>query len=408
MAVYYGLLILITGLGLWLGRAQSRGWPRAVYCVAVTLACALVAGLRYGIGFDYRHYLPLFEKIQSLSWSELPAYQYEPGFSALTKLLMLISADPVFLYMVYALLMMGIVGYVVWRRSAIPWLSFFCFVTLAFFASAMNLLRQTFAAFIFLLAVPYLQKRRIIPYMLLVLLAAGMHKTALILIPVYFIAHLPLNRYTGAVYGGGALLVFLFSDYIMHFALRYVFSYYTEDTVYYNSSSFIYVMVPVVLSCLIIVFKGRLCKEQPENIVYVNLMLYGGFFSLMMTRHFILERFSLYFMVTGILAIPLLARTFSPQKAPLQDDGKFRSERAQKQRLKHQLKEQKQIYASIITALCLVCFIHFLIGVSYKFHNVYPYYSIFSEEAKNQEVIPHIPYWQEAQAAQRMTQQGGE
>ncbi|MCI8623260.1 MAG: EpsG family protein [Provencibacterium sp.] len=407
MIIYYGLLILIVGLGLWWGKDEKRGWPRAVYCLAVTLALALTAGLRYGIGFDYRNYPPLFETIRSLSWGELPSYRYELGFSALSKLLMLISSDLTFLYMVYALLMMGVVGYVIWRRSVMPWFSFFYFVTLAFFASAMNLLRQTFAAFIFLLAVPYLQKRRIVPYMLIVLLAASMHKTALLLIPVYFIARLPLNRYTGALYGGGTVLVFLFSDPIMHFAMRYVFSYYTEDTIYYNSSSFIYVMVPVALSALLIALKGRLCKEDPDNIVYVNLMLYGGFFSLMMTRHYILERFSLYFVVTGLLSVPLLARTFRPQEgAVLEDDGKFRSERAQKLALRRWEKEQKQIYISVITALCLLCFIHFLISVNYKFHNVYPYYSIFSEEAKNQERIPYVPYWKEAEAAQRLENQG--
>ncbi len=403
MAIYYGLFALIVGLGLWLGKADSRGWSRAVYCLGITLLLALTAGLRYGIGFDYVNYPPLFEAIRSLSWGGLISYKYEIGFSAFSKLLMLISADTTFLYCVYAFLMMGIVGYVIWRRSAIPWLSFFCFVTLNFFASAMNLLRQTFAAFIFLLALPYLKKRRIIPYMLLVLLAASVHKTALILIPVYFIARLPVNRYTGALYAGGTLFTFLFSDYIMDFVLQYVFTYYAGNSIYYNSSSFLYVMIPVVIAVATIALRGRLCREDPENIVYVNLMIYGGFFSLLMTRHFILERFSLYFMVVSILVIPLLVQTFCPQQNPLPDDGKFRSERAQKLWIKRQMKEKRQIYVSIAVTTCLICFVHFLIGVSYKFHNVYPYYSVFSEEARNQERIPYVPYWQEAKGALQIT-----
>ena len=155
-------------------------------------------------------------------------------------------------------------------------------------------------------------------------------------------------------------------------------------------------MVPVVISGVTIALKNRLCRENPENLVYVNLLIYGGFFSLLMVRHFILERFSLYFMAAAILSIPLLVRTFCPQQAAPADDGRFRSERAQKLWLRRQLKEQKQIYVSVLSAFCLVCFVHFLISASYKFHNVYPYYSVFSEEAKNQEIIPYIPYWQEA------------
>ena len=120
MAIYYGLFALIVGLGLWLGKADSRGWSRAVYCLGITLLLALTAGLRYGIGFDYVNYPPLFEAIRSLSWGGLISYKYEIGFSAFSKLLMLISANTTFLYCVYAFLMMGIVGYVIWRRSAIP------------------------------------------------------------------------------------------------------------------------------------------------------------------------------------------------------------------------------------------------------------------------------------------------
>lgn len=398
MAIYYGLLILVTGLGLWLGRDDRRSWPRAVYCGAITLICILIAGLRYGIGFDYWNYERQFASIQQTAWLSPWDFSSEIGFVELTKLFQLISANTNVLYTLYAALMVGIVGYVIWRRSEMPWLSFFLFITLQYLASAMNYLRQTLAGFLFLLAIPYLQKRRLLPYLLIVLLAASVHKSALILIPVYFVAHLPLNRYTGALYAGGTLAAFLFSDYILDLVMRVAYGHYAQEEIYYAGSSFIYVMILVVLCAFVIVFKDRLCRGRPENIVYVNLMVYACFFSLLMVRHFIVERFSLYFLPSIILSLPMLLRTFRPemQYAPA-NDGKFRSERAQKAALRRQQKEQKQIYVAIVTSICLLCFTHFLISVSYKFHNVYPYYSVFSEEAKNGEKIPYIPYWKEAE-----------
>ena len=408
MAIYYGLLILVTGLGLWLGRDDRRGWPRAVYCAVITLVCILIAGLRYGIGFDYWNYSGQFASIQQISWLSPWDFSQEIGFVELTKLFQLVSTNTNVLYSLYAVLMIGIVGYVIWRHSEMPWLSFFLFITLHFLASSMNYLRQTLAGFLFLLAIPYLQKRKLLPYLLIVLLAASVHKSALILIPVYFIAHLPLNRYTGALYVGGTLAAFLFSDYILKLVMRVAYAGYAREEIYYSGSSFVYVMILVVLCVFVIVFKDRLCRGRPENIVYVNLMVYGCFFSLLMVRHFIVERFSLYFVPSIFLSLPMLLRTFRPEmQDSLVSDGKFRSERAQKTALRRQLKEQKQIYVSIIVGVCLICFTHFLIGASYKFHNVYPYYSIFSEEAKAGEKIPYIPYWQEAARSDAKTETEG-
>lgn len=396
MAVYYGLLALILALGFFLGRSGKRDWKKAVYTVIITAALTLAAGLRYGIGFDYFHYTPLFLEIEQTPWGGLLSLKTEIGFSLLTKALMLVSADIRFLYFCYALMMMALVGLCVFRGSEMPWLSFFCFVTLSFLAASMNLLRQTMAAFVFLQAIPSLKEKKIVPYMLLVLLAASIHKSALILIPVYFVAHLPLNRITGALYAAGTLLAFLFSDVAMRFVTQFVYKDYINFDIYYRGSAFAFVMIPVLLSILAVLMKKRLCKLDESNLVYVNLMIYGGFFSLMVVRHFILERFSTYFTIASILVLPLIVQCFLPKNLePAVSDGKFRSEKARLLLEKKQEKERVQIYYSIVTGLCAVCFIHFLIGANYKFHNVYPYYSIFSEEAKQGVEIPYIPYWEQ-------------
>lgn len=393
MAVYYVLLIAIVGLGLWLGKDNSKGLKRGVYVGVISLSLALVIGLRYGIGFDYTRYIPLFEEIDSLAWSNLFAAQTEIGFTVLSKLLMLISNDLTFLYMCYALLMMGIVGVVIYRHSEIPWISFFAFVTLAFLGSSMNYVRQTMAAIIYLLAIPSLQKRKIIPYMLLVLLASSFHKTALLLIVVYFIANLPLNKITAGVYAGGTLMIFLFSDYLMSFVMRFAFSGYQGINMYYDGSSFSYVMLLIALAAVVVLRKKQLLEMDEKNLVYINLMIYGAFFELMMVRHFIMERFALYFMIQLLITLPLTIRTFEPRlEEPVHTDGKFRSEKAKAQMAKRVYKERRQTYHAIVVAICAVCFVHFLIGVNFKFHNVYPYYSIFSEEAKNHEEILYYPY----------------
>ncbi|WP_195283393.1 EpsG family protein [Harryflintia acetispora] len=394
MTVYYLLLLLIVGLGLWTGRDGQGRAKRALYVGIVTLALIAVASLRYGIGFDYPNYIKyLFPQIRALPWGELLSSPAEPGFTILTKALMAISDTPFFLYTVYAVLTIGIVGYVVYRHSALPWLSMFCFVTLQYFASSMNLMRQTLAAAICLLAIPYLQKRRPLPYFLIVLLAASFHKTALILVAVYFLTLLPLNRYTAAAYAGGGLLIFLFSDFLMELALRFTNKTYTAGTVFYEGSSFSYIVILILLAAGVLLAGKRLLIKDERNVVYLDYMIYGIFFSALIVRHSIVERFALYFMMALILTVPMMVLSLRPdESAPVKSDGKFRSDKAKAAYERGQRREQRQVYYSVLAGVCVLCFVHFLLAANYKFHNTYPYYSIFSDEARSGQEIVYIPY----------------
>lgn len=393
--IYYLLFALIILLGLWLGNEQRPepgrlSYKRLGYVLIVSMALFLVAALRYGIGFDYISYLPIFEQIHATEWGALFTLPFEFGFLAFTKLLMSISASPVFLYAVYSALMVGIVAVAIYRCSVLPWLSFFLYVALHFYSQSMNLLRQALAAAIVLLAIEFLKNKRPVPYMALILLASSFHKTALIMIVVYFIAWLPLNKITISIYAAGTFLALLLSDLIMSLVLQFIYSNYQPGSIYYEGSSFMFVVVLIILMIAVLALAPKLLRLDKRSIVLLNCMVYGLFFSLLFIRHFILERFAVYFTNTLIFALPILVQSFSPALAKPVDDGKFRSDRAKAAEQKKEQRERRQIYCAVLIAVSLVAYLHFATGTAYSFNNTYPYFSLFSQEAKNNEIIPRF------------------
>ncbi len=159
--------------------------------------------IRYDYGNDYMSYLDdfkLYNSLSSLSISDFEGLSElqtrgDFGWVIINKL----CAPLGFFGMIILLtvLFMGQIYFFI--KKYVPpkwyWLSVFLF---SFHPSLMvvgvaGMLRQWTAIFIFLCCIDLIRRRRIIPYMLLILVATTIHKSAFILFPVYFISYLKFN-----------------------------------------------------------------------------------------------------------------------------------------------------------------------------------------------------------------------
>src|SRR5690606_11238153 len=59
----------------------------------------------------------------------------------------------------------------------------------------MNGMRQTIAGCIFIYSIKYIQERKLLPYIICILLATTIHKSAIILVVIYFIPQLNYFKY---------------------------------------------------------------------------------------------------------------------------------------------------------------------------------------------------------------------
>jgi len=202
MLLYTGALALTLVFAKAAGRSPERlCWKLQKPGVIVTvrtrrfflllsfLPLFLVSALRYQVGGDYVGYERIFKNV-----SEGAEIYAEPGFGLLNWLVVCYSENIQWVYALSALITLGLIFWGVYRESASPVLSIFLFTAMGYFFSSFNILRQFIAVAILFAALPLLRERKLLPYLLLVALAMTFHKTAVIMLPLYFLLPLRLKH----------------------------------------------------------------------------------------------------------------------------------------------------------------------------------------------------------------------
>lgn len=315
------------------------------------LACWLLASLRYVTGFDYRFYESAFQSIAASGLSG--ANWSEPGYLLLNLAVSLLWNDYRGFLFIFHFLLTALVFVWIGRYSPSPWLSVFLFFTLQYFALSMNFLRQALAAAIVLWVYPFLKDRRFPPACATILLAACFHRTALIMLPLCVVLTLPPTKrhYGLAALAAGA--AYFLMDPLINIAVTIApkYQHYLTEK-YWQGNSFLYVLMP--LSCFLFAIPLlRQTVREKSSPILVNSVFYALLIQLFITRHFILERLSIYVAMFSLLALPAAAL-------------------APSQRISSRTR------TGILIAGALT---YFLFAASQGFHGVYPYHGIWERAA---------------------------
>lgn len=341
--------LLLMGAGL-AGGPLLRRCPecRREFLLALGAACWLLASLRYVTGFDYRSYEAFFQNIatQGLSGS-----QGEWGFRLLGLAVAWAGGEYRTFLFVFHLLLTVLVFAWIDRYSSSSWMSVYLFVALQYFALSMNLLRQALAAAVVLWAYPFLKSRRFLPYCGVVLLAACFHRTALLMLPFYVLLNLRASMLHYGLAAAAAGVAYLKTDALIQMATGFLGVYRGYfDGRYWQANGFAYVLYP--LGCLFFALPllHGAARDPEGSPVLANSVFYATLMQLFITRHFILERLSIYPAMLSLLALPEAARVSGWRCS-----------------------------ARIRTGLLIAgAFLYFLFAAREGFHGVYPYHGVWS------------------------------
>lgn len=198
--------------------------------------------------------------------------------------------------------------------------SCFVFLTLRYAMSTMNVVRTWIAVAILLYTIPFIQKRKLIPFLLLVALAGCFHTTALVFIILYPAAKLKIN--------GGTIFVTLISSVIVSLLAKPIFmkttsligrysGYLSSKYFVYESNIAVYLTlaIDIALFILIYVTVGRattgVCElgASSNMITIEQIGLVCGLlvmaFGIIGLGNTIMDRISVYFGVLFTISIPL-------------------------------------------------------------------------------------------------------
>lgn len=284
--------------------------PNKILVFGVLMSLVLVSGLRANIG-DTGAYKHIYI-INNFTWKYVES-QKDIGFGILQMILKKYTSDPQILLFTTALLTNVLIIFVFYKYSRFLELSLFVFITNGFFITSMNGIRQCLAAAIVFAATKYLLNGSWKRYMLVVLLASTIHETALILMPIYFIAR--RRAWTKVTFSFIILAVFIVIGFSQFSEILFAA---IKDTQYGGYKDFAegganVIRVAVEGAPLLIAFLGRekLRSIFPKSDYIVNMALIGLIFMIISTQNWIFARFSIYFSLYQFILISWIVKLFN-------------------------------------------------------------------------------------------------
>lgn len=182
--VVYSLLTMTMLYLSYIGRAKES-WKYMVYAL---LVYALIFGMRYGVGVDHMTYKEIYELLAARHDDVATVEKLEPGFRWFTQALALGGVH----YSIY----FGLIAFVqLWltflafrdKPMLYPYLVFTFMVTCSMWLTYSNGLRQILVVGVWIYAIRLAVERRPWEYCGVLLCAALVHLSAVMLLPIYFL-----------------------------------------------------------------------------------------------------------------------------------------------------------------------------------------------------------------------------
>ena len=155
---------------------------------------ALVMLRHESVGNDTRNYLHYFKRFAVMNWEGLSRSGLEPGYVVLSKMISLVSQNPNFFLAVSGLLVSAMI-YPTYKRLTIDAsLTIVLFCCMSTFYMLFSGIRQMLAIGIGVIAYDFARRRKLIFFILLVLLAMTFHTSAFMLALIYPLYHARITK----------------------------------------------------------------------------------------------------------------------------------------------------------------------------------------------------------------------
>lgn len=178
MLVYWLMYLIVASMALFIGQKKQTLIP----WIFIGFLFMIIIGFRYKVGLDWSNYMLHYDSMYGLELKDAISHG-DPGHQFLNWLSYRWNLGVYGTNVVYGIIfMVGLVKFS--REQMFPWLAMTVAVPYLLIVVAMGYSRQGVAIGLFLLAVTYLGKGKFKTYILLILIAALFHKTAILLIPL--------------------------------------------------------------------------------------------------------------------------------------------------------------------------------------------------------------------------------
>jgi hypothetical protein len=313
VTVYWVTIALVLYL-TWLARAtdprldaRAAGkLPEAVssraFLGAAGLVLVAVAALRWGVGTDFFQYVDNYQSYKSSFFSDFATLD-EPGIKSIAWVVSHLKDDAAVFMASTSIITVGLILWTITRYSNALIASFLLFIFVGSWHGTFNGIRQYLACAIVFAGHRLIMERKLLRYLLVVVLASLFHISALATLALYFVPNRRLAGRTIALLAVGALAILYLSDtaLVLVEAVRgeIVITEYTTRNV--NPLRVAVAVVPVLLY-----WTRGVRVERDSDWFYRNMMVVHAVVVLAASWSAYLTRFGIYTSVFLPLVIPRL------------------------------------------------------------------------------------------------------
>lgn len=261
------------------------------------------AALRYMYGNDYASYLYHYNSIQT-GW-ESP-FDGEPLYTLLNQFFpsfywLIAVTSLAFIIAVYLLVHSNL-------EQEYAWLGLLIFVISPYlFLMNLSAIRQCIAMVFFIVAVYFGVRRKLVFYIAAVVLGALFHKSAYVLLPVYFLLDDRCFRKRHVVITVAALFLLLWVVDLSSLIVRTAQIFDDANYIYSAKSKMINSLRATLLTFIFFVYVlGNLPKLKGTELVFAKLYLLSPALGILAIRMSALSRIQMYFDIFAVVALPTI------------------------------------------------------------------------------------------------------
>ena len=311
MSIYIQLVLITLVLGV----IMPQKGPKRIYYIAVMTALFMfVSAFRYKhLTGDLIKYNNIFNALADCGWFSEYTLQdgRNSGFFLFLKFIQeLTGGDFQFVLVVISVVIYLVLGYVIYRYSPAPWMSFLTWHGMGLYIFGFSAIKQAFAMAFVMVAFVAATERKLPGFLLAMAVAGLIHMPALVFLPAYWMIGMRVNVKTIILYILLGFAIYTFKDQFIEFIRSF---YYEDDEVFIFSgeigSRFIMILGFTLFGVL---FKGFENRDF-EHLFHV--MAFAAILQMFSGYDNIFSRLADYYFQFSVLYLPM---TFYTAEGKLQ------------------------------------------------------------------------------------------
>lgn len=316
MYYYIGYLLFAFMGGM---RLERKGNDIHPFLLLFFLATVLMFGFRYGIGTDYHSYIGIYKDI--IEGRGFHQYRLEFGYYWANYGLGQLGLPPESIIFLSFLMTFSLIVFTMRRYSDNLFVSILVLVCFGLLFKSTNLVRQSLAFSMCLLAIPYILKRDFIRFLLVVVLAAFLfHRTALFFIGTYFLFSLPRSQLLWCALFAVAVLIKIFNKQLINViagmlsGLDFVYAGYFVDMQQMHRSAVglgMNLLLELGLFFFLVANLPRI-RDDDRARLFLSIYMLGLLMNFAFSASAMLTRAAFYYYDFAFLAIPVVIQSINP------------------------------------------------------------------------------------------------